>query len=56
MGRNKIPEEEKLQAHSIALRRDQLEWMKKNRHFKINIFIREKIDEYIKQKEEIKNV
>lgn len=54
MGRQKVKEEIKKENYSVSLRRDQIEWIRKHKTFKIHQYFRDKLDEYIKKERELR--
>lgn len=53
MARQKAEKGEKIIAYTIGLKQKQIDWINKNKHFKVHLFIRNMLDIYIREKESI---
>ena len=48
---SQVRPEKRIKNYSIGLREDQRKWLEKNKYFQVHKFFRDKLDEYIKQKD-----
>lgn len=53
----KIKDEKlRIKCYPIGLRSEQIEWIKNNNLFEINRFVRDRLDKYIEETQEIKKI
>lgn len=53
MPKRKALPEKKVHNFSIGLRKEQIDWLERNKEFHVHEFVRSKLDEYIEQKKEL---
>ena len=52
----KVSKEDKIYAHPVCLKANQIDWLNNHAKFDFNKFVRGQLDKYIQLKEEIKNI
>lgn len=53
MGRPKVNPLKKIEVYPASLRREQIDWLNRHPNFRVHKFMRDKLDKYIRQREEL---